>query len=155
MNFYDLYTDALEKVALTFDELPQYVRSHIAEQHAARQAMTYGGLASHHMIEGRRATKQNKTSVKKSEKPGVLSTIRHSGREKAKTYHKGRAKSTAADMKRHGRELGKADKKANEYFDVLKNLYASEKGSERRNQIISDYNKKHMKATVRMSPNMI
>ena len=148
MNFYDLYADALEKVALSFDELPRDIRSHIAHSYATDSINTYGALSEHHRRSRDLATKKNKTSVKKSERPGILSSIRHLGPERARTHHKGRAKSTAEDIKYHNREFGKADKDANEHFDAFKRLLKSQDKPKEHDRIISDYNKKHMKAKV-------
>jgi hypothetical protein len=101
MNFYDLYTDALEKVANDFASMSPNARvdtavnilGNIADMHDHRR----------HSAEdkARRLGKMEARSGAKMLKPGLLSTIAHGGRKKAKASHRERHALYGQDRKDH------------------------------------------------------
>ena len=149
MNLYDLYTDALEKVAQSYalKDLDQHVRSEIAERSAQSNAEGMLGDLAHNHRAGKALTKIINRSGRKQDKPGVLSSIRRGGRERAKAHHRRRHEVAYALHKEHGDNLAQAHKTLKEHLGHAATIInAKERGDhEQYHKATNDYVKKHMK----------
>ena len=149
MNLYDLYTDTFEKVAQSYalKDLDQDVRSEIAAGSAQNNAEYMLGEVGHGHRAVKALTKEMNRSGRKQDKPGILSSIRRGGRERAKAYHRSNHTAASALHKKHSNELAQAYKQSKEHLTHAATMINSKRRGdhEQYHKAANDYIKKHMK----------
>ncbi len=149
MNFYDLYTDALEKVAQTIalKDLPKETRGHMANHLALHNADRLMDEAERSARAVDYTDRQAKRSGRKKDKPGILSSIRRGGPTKAKAFHAKNHAAATGLSKEHSKNLDTHNRSSKEHLTHARRMDAASRAGDAKAyyKATDDYANKYLK----------